>query len=618
MKDKLKAYYLIGLFCFFHCIVSGQNQQMADSLYELYLSRSYQGDKLVLLKEVAQNETNPDKSIEYAEILLQQAKLDSLPNFIHSAYLLKGNALRIKGDNIKALDFYFKSLEVARLSKDEQSVGGILIAIADTYSVMDNSETAEKYYTDGIHILREVNDSVKLATALLNLGDEYFNTNQFTKALDHFEESGRIFNKLDYPSGTAYNYGNVGMVYAELGEDKLAKENIDAAMEILEKLEDFYPMSVYLNYMSDIYARQNEIQIAFNYANRSLKLAEIYGLKEQISEANLQLSELYKLTNDFENAYDHYTRHIAFRDSINNISAVQEMARLRTDYEISQKQAEVDLLAQQRKTQKVIVIAIAVALLLIILIAIGLYRRNKFISKTKTIIENERNRSDRLLLNILPEETAQELKDMGKVKSKRFESVSVLFSDFKDFTKYSENLSPEELVESVDHYFSRFDEIIQKYDLEKIKTIGDCYMCAGGLPFPSEDHATKVLLAAFEILEFVEQVKNENTINVKFDVRIGINTGPVVAGVVGSKKFAYDIWGDTVNIASRMESGSEAGKINISENTYRIIKEDFICEYRGEIEVKNKGMMKMYYVTGLKPETLNKYSIRGTSEENRV
>ena len=249
--------------------------------------------------------------------------------------------------------------------------------------------------------------------------------------------------------------------------------------------------------------------------------------------------------------------------------------------------------------------ATGIALFLIGLLAFGLFRRNKFINRTRVIIEDERNKSDKLLRNILPEETAQELKRSGKVEAKRFESVTVLFTDFKDFTKYSENLTPEKLVKSIDFYFSRFDEIIEKYGLEKIKIIGDSFMCAGGLHFDTTDHALKMTLASFEMLQFVEDTKLINNSEIAhFDVRIGINTGPVVAGVVGTKKFAYDIWGDTVNVASRMESTSKEGKINITENTYRLIKDYFVCKYRGQIEVKNKGCMKMYFVNSIKDRTI--------------
>ncbi len=232
--------------------------------------------------------------------------------------------------------------------------------------------------------------------------------------------------------------------------------------------------------------------------------------------------------------------------------------------------------------------------------AFGLYRRYRFIRKTKEIIEKERDRSESLLLNILPVETAAELKKYGKVEAKKFDSVTVLFTDFKGFTHYAENLDPKELIERVGFYFSKFDDIMEKYGLEKIKTIGDAYMCAGGIPFPTKDHALKMVRASFEILEFVEETKkNATREQIHFDIRVGINTGAIVAGVVGTKKFSYDIWGDTVNVASRMESMSEPGKINISKSTYELVKSDFDCEYRGEIEAKNRGKVKMYFVNTL-------------------
>jgi class 3 adenylate cyclase len=234
--------------------------------------------------------------------------------------------------------------------------------------------------------------------------------------------------------------------------------------------------------------------------------------------------------------------------------------------------------------------------LLIFLIALVLYRRYLFIKSTNRIIEEERNRSDSLLLNILPEETAQELKLNGRVQTKKFESVTVLFTDFKEFTKLAEQVDPEQLIRSIDFYFKEFDKITTKYGLEKIKTIGDSYMCAGGLPLVSSNHARQVAKAAKEMIDLVnEKLLTEDDL-IHFEVRIGIHTGPVVAGIVGMKKWQYDIWGDTVNIASRMESTSHVGKINLSETTYQAIKDEFPCTYRGEMEVKNRGELKMYYL----------------------
>ena len=217
--------------------------------------------------------------------------------------------------------------------------------------------------------------------------------------------------------------------------------------------------------------------------------------------------------------------------------------------------------------------------------------------RTKILIEEEKNRSETLLLNILPEETARELKQSGKVQSKKFESVTVLFTDFKGFTKLVESVEPKRLIRSLDYYFKKFDEITTKYGLEKIKTIGDSYMCAGGLPTASKTHARNVINAAREIINLVSTELKATDDLIHFEIRIGIHTGPVIAGIVGLKKWQYDIWGDTVNIASRMESNSEAGMINLSETTYYEIRDEYPCEYRGEVEVKNRGALKMYFLS---------------------
>lgn len=209
------------------------------------------------------------------------------------------------------------------------------------------------------------------------------------------------------------------------------------------------------------------------------------------------------------------------------------------------------------------------------------------------VISEEKKKSDQLLLNILPEEVASELKKNGFAEAKYFEEVSVLFTDFVGFTRISETLSPKELVAEIDSYFSEFDRIMIKHEIEKIKTIGDAYMAVCGLPLVNSEHAVRILKAAQEIQQFVAKKKSDGGL---FDIRIGINTGSVVAGIIGIKKYAYDIWGDTVNTAARMESNSESGKINISESTYELVKSEFPCTYRGEIEAKNKGMIKMYFV----------------------
>jgi len=214
--------------------------------------------------------------------------------------------------------------------------------------------------------------------------------------------------------------------------------------------------------------------------------------------------------------------------------------------------------------------------------------------RTAEIVE-EKKKSDQLLLNILPEEVARELKEKGHTTAHQYDSVSVMFTDFVDFTVAGSQMESQALVEELDNCFKAFDEIMGKHGIEKIKTIGDAYLAVCGLPTPDPQHAKKTVAAAKEIVAYMQE-RRAQLGNKTFEIRIGIHSGEVVAGIVGVKKFAYDIWGDTVNTAARMESNSEPGKINISQTTYELVKDSYTCTYRGELEAKNKGMMKMYFV----------------------
>lgn len=202
------------------------------------------------------------------------------------------------------------------------------------------------------------------------------------------------------------------------------------------------------------------------------------------------------------------------------------------------------------------------------------------------------------MLNILPDEVAQELKLNGSTEARQMDEVTVLFTDFKGFTEVAATLTPKELVEEINECFSTFDRIVEKYNVEKIKTIGDAYMAAGGLPKSNDTHAEDVVKAAFEIQLYMEKLKARRILENKlfFEIRMGIHTGPVVAGIVGVKKFAYDIWGDTVNTASRMESSGEIGKVNVSGTTYNLVKNLFSCQYRGKVLAKGKGEIDMYFI----------------------
>lgn len=234
----------------------------------------------------------------------------------------------------------------------------------------------------------------------------------------------------------------------------------------------------------------------------------------------------------------------------------------------------------------------------------NLYMLEQIINVRTEDLIIEKEKTEKLLVNVLPRNTASEIMEKGKAAKIKYNFVTVLFSDIQGFTKIAEETNPEILIDELDKFFFYFDSVVEKYGIEKIKTIGDAYMCAGGIPEKNRTNPVEVILAALEMKGYMTRLKESSELEgMKYwDIRIGIHTGTVVAGVVGQKKLSYDIWGDTVNTASRMESSGEAGKINISGTTYQFVKEFFTCEYRGKMPVKYKGELEMYFVNGIIPD----------------
>lgn len=226
------------------------------------------------------------------------------------------------------------------------------------------------------------------------------------------------------------------------------------------------------------------------------------------------------------------------------------------------------------------------------------------LDRARAAAEAERQQNERLLLNILPPSIAAELKASERVQPRFFDSVSVLFADFKDFTRLTETLEPAALLRQLEDYFSVFDEVCARWRLEKLKTVGDAYIAVGGLPEPNRSHALDAVAAALQIQDQMGRVnrQRERLRLPLWEVRIGVNTGPVIAGVVGRHKFTYDIWGNAVNVAERMEAMGAPGRVNVSEQTWQHVQHRFEAEPRGSAEVKGKGPMRMYFVDRIKPE----------------
>ena len=313
----------------------------------------------------------------------------------------------------------------------------------------------------------------------------------------------------------------------------------------------------------------------------------------------------YDRKSDFSNAFKYQTLLTSIKDSLYNIDNDKKLKSLQFTFDIQKKEAEVDLLKKDKELQelqlnkqKAAKNILFAGLIVAFIIALIIYRNYRNKIKVNKILDRQNAEIESLILNILPEEVAGELQKTGNATPRYYEKASVLFTDFKSFSALADKLSPQEVVTELNECFVAFDDIIEKYNLEKIKTIGDAYMCAGGIPTPDDAHVFNIIKAGIEIQEFIKErnLRRQEIHLPPWDIRIGINTGPLVAGVVGKKKYAYDIWGGTVNIASRMESNGEPGRVNVSSATYELIKEKYACTHRGKIFAKNIGEIDMYFV----------------------
>jgi class 3 adenylate cyclase len=304
------------------------------------------------------------------------------------------------------------------------------------------------------------------------------------------------------------------------------------------------------------------------------------------------LQAVYEKQGKYHEAFIHQKLYYAYKDSLGNGELTKQRVQTELKQAFEQEKNKKELETQKRlATQRLYLYLSLLGLLGAILIGF-------FILRSRRKINQERAKSDKLLLNILPAETANELKEKGSATPKHYDLITVLFTDFKGFTNIAEKMTPTEVIENLNTCFYALDLICDKYGLEKIKTIGDSYMCAGGLPIANTTNPIDVVSAGLEMQEWMAgwiAGKRANGQEV-WELRLGIHSGEAVAGVVGKNKFAYDIWGDTVNLASRMESSGEVGKVNISGATYELVKDKFVCTHRGAVKAKNKGEVEMYFV----------------------
>ena len=543
------------------------------------------------------------EALDYYNQSLQQFIAINDYTGIASLYSNIGIVYYDRGDDTKALENYLQSLKFAEQSKNKlrilvalNNVGGIYYIKRATY------DKALDYYTRAMSLSEELGKQEELGVICVNIGSIYYEKNDDQKALQYFKKA---LNAYGDSEGSLNVYNAMGKLYKRQGRFELAIETHNKALAIAEKINSKISMLQSMMGLGDVYVAKGDYSTALEYYKKAETPAVELQANHELKDLYQEMAITYSKISDFNNAFKYQSLYSSTKDTLYNIDTDKKLGSLQFDFDLQKKEGEISLLTkdkaitdQKLQKQRLAKNAFMIGLLLAFIIALLIYRgyRNKV--KTHKILDQQKNEIENLLLNILPAEVAHELKTTGHSTPRQYESVSVMFTDFKGFTTIADKMDPDHLVKELDDCFIAFDGIIEKYQLEKIKTIGDSYMCAGGIPTPDENHVLKIVKAGLEIQQYVatyNERRQEEGLE-PWLVRIGIHVGPVVAGVVGKKKYAYDIWGSTVNIASRMESNGEPGKVNISSATYELIKNYYECSYRGKISAKNIGEIDMYFI----------------------
>lgn len=641
---------LISCFLCFPLTLTAQSSPI-DSLDQLLANQPADSVRVDLLnnKSEALRATNPEKAVQVAQEAIALAEAIDYKKGLGYAYKNKGMVPYLKGDYAEVLVDWKKSLALFEEINFKLGISNLQNNIGSVYQTKGDDPTALEYFLASYKNAEEIGHSLRIATALVNIGTVYSNeTSTYDQAMEAYIQALDMFREIENDYGIAACGINIGEVYINKGEPQLSLDYLEESLQVFKKVGADYSLS--LNLLGTAYSDMGNKQLAEEYFKQAIDVAGMNESKMQKARAHIALADLsferkrfnqaitnyeagldlakttglyrdqrdtyeglarvYSALGDFQKAFDYQMEFARLRDTIRDDRYEETVGNLRFQFDLENKEKEIELLNAQNELSQVQIDRDArakqflyITLGLFLAIIAGVIYQYLFIRKSNKQLAFERNKSEQILLNILPKETAEELKEHGKIKAKEFDMITVLFTDFKDFSRVAEEIPADQLVKSVDFYFKAFDEITERNNLEKIKTIGDAFMCAGGIPTENDTHAEDAYNASLEILDFVKKVEKDPPAGVHtFEIRIGLNSGPVVAGVVGIKKFAYDIWGNTVNIAARMESSSIPGRINVSENTYQLLKDKKAFTYRGEIEVKNNKVLKMYFADIEEPE----------------
>ena len=594
----------------------------ALDIYEALKNRQKIGASLENIGNVYAALDQHSKSMEFKLKALKISEETDSKTDIATSYNNISNEYIYDRDFFTALEYLFKALKLNEEAGDKKAMSQVCANIGVVYIYQKDYTNAMKYYTMASDISKSIGDQWAQIRRMQNICEVYSWQNDYTNGLEFCLKTLKILTDSNDNSGIGMANRCIGELYTAQKNYVMAISYGKEALRIAKTQKDVISTAYALNCLGNIYLllaqdslattrtfqgnsepmasqfmqdgtipmnKKERLQLSITYLQAALDSAKVRKNDDVVIQIYERLARAYQLNGDYKKALDCTSSLKGINDSVMSKENSTRIMRLEMKNEFDRRAAHDQKIAELKYQRQKSFTYFGLAGILILSIF------SIFIISERRKSELARKKSDELLLNILPAEIAEELKLTGRSEAKNFDNVTVLFTDFVNFTQTGVSMSPKKLLEELNACFKVFDEITTKYNIEKIKTIGDAYLAVAGLPKDDPKHAENIVKAAIEINAFMQD-RIAKLGNSTFGIRIGIHSGSVVAGIVGIKKFAYDIWGDTVNTAARLEQHCEPSRINISETTYEFVKDKIKCEYRGEIAAKGKGMLKMYYV----------------------
>ncbi len=606
-KEEANALNLLGL--------SHDKEQDYDKALDYHFQalniRRNTGDKLGIAKSlnniglIYYNRGQYVKAIDYYEeaLIIKEELGDILGTGNVCSNI--GNIYLNQKNTDKALEYIQKALKLFEQIDYQHGIAVTLNTYGLIYENFENYDKAIEYYKKAKEIHESIGYLAGVSNSLSNIGNAFSLNNNYEEAVKYYNKALNIRTDMEDENGIAISLHVIGIVYAKWKKYDEAIAHYEKSLEINRRKGNKREISHNLTALAQTYLNQKKYPLAISYYNESLELSLELGLLDNSKNNYQDLSLISKEMGDYQAALKYFESYSKFQDSILNEDKIEIISRLQTIYETEKKEAqikiqesEIEKKEAENKRQRLVIAFFIMGLVMIMGLVGVILKSLQQKKKDNRIIVAEKAKSEELLLNTLPIKVVNDLKKNGKSEPESFDDVTVYFSDVVGFTNMSSQLEPKELINELNDIFTAFDDIMTKYKCERIKTIGDAYMAVCGMPEPNAKHAQNMVEASLEICDYLH--KRNEVSKVSWKIRIGLNSGKVVGGIVGVRKYIYDVFGDTINTASRMESNSEPMRINIANATYELVKDQYHITKREDREIKGKGKMQMFFIDGPK------------------